>query len=509
MTQIRIRFLLLAFLSLSGIGLNAQTKLPSILSDNMCLQQSSDVKIWGWDTPGQSITVKPSWTGSSKTVTDNDGNWLVTIRTPEAGGSYKIKITGSSQHIINNMLTGEVWLCSGQSNMDRQLGFRRGQKPIVNFKEESENANFPKIRMFKIENRTSDTPLNDCNGKWVECSPETALEFSAVGFFYGKALYKALSIPVGLIQSSWGGTRVEAWTKREDFDKGLAERYSTLESCYQLDSSYYYRAVRNYKNGLIVNQPKMPESVREHNRGANRLSVLYNGMISPIINYTIKGAIWYQGESNRSNWKEYKVLFPGMIESWREKWNIGDFPFFFVQIAPYNYGEEYAVPQIVEAQCEALKLPNTGVAATQDIASFFDIHPPHKEEVGRRLSLIALNQTYGKSDIVFSGPVLSSYKNEGESFVLQFDTPDSELYSSGVAIGGIWAFYIAGEDKIFYKAGVKLDGNRIILSTPKVKHPVAARYNWSNNANSTIYNTHGLPALPFRTDDWDEVIYGE
>jgi len=188
--------------------------------------------------PGQAITVKPSWTGSSKTVTDNDGNWLVTIKTPEAGGSYKIRVTGSSQENIDNILIGEVWLCSGQSNMERELGFRRGQKPIVNFKEESEKANYSQMRLFKLAKTTSDFPLHDCDGSWVECSPETALEFSAVGYFFGKALYMGLSMPIGLILSSWGGTPVEAWSKKEDFDKGLAERYSTLESCYELDSSY-------------------------------------------------------------------------------------------------------------------------------------------------------------------------------------------------------------------------------------------------------------------------------
>ena len=509
MKQLIINVLLFCTFFLGTETLSAQTKLPSILSDNMCLQQSSDVKIWGWDNPGQTIIVKPSWTKAEKTETSKAGKWFVTTSTPKAGKTGTIKVTGSSQQIIKNIVFGEVWLCSGQSNMERELGFHRGQKPIVNFWEESQKANYPQIRMFQVPKVPSDTPLFDCEGKWVECSPESVLEFSAVGYFYGKALYDKLNIPVGLIQSAWGGTPVEPWTPEDDYEKVTKEKIIKLEQSYQIDSSYYFHALKNYKEGTISNSPIMPESVVYQKRVHKKLAALYNGMISPLINYCIKGAIWYQGESNVPNWKEYKTLFPNMITSWREKWGIGDFPFYFVQIAPNNYTDKFGQPQIVEAQCEALKLPNTGVAATQDIGAIYDIHPPQKKEVGRRLSLVALNKTYGKTNVVYSGPFLSSYKNEGENLVLQFVTPGSELQSTGIAIGGIWAFYIAGENKIFYKAMVKQEENQILLSSPKVQNPVAVRYNWANNANATIYNKQGLPALPFRTDDWDEVYYGD
>lgn len=509
MKQLKISIVLSIILFCSAASLSAQTKLPSILSDNMCLQQSSDVKIWGWDNPGQSITVKPSWTKSVKTKTAEDGKWMVKIATPKSGKTGTIKVAGSSQQTINNIVFGEVWLCSGQSNMERQLGFRGGQKPIVNFWEESQKANYPKIRMFQVAKTPSDTPVYDCKGKWVVCSPETVLDFSAVGYFYGKELHNELNTPVGLIQSAWGGTPVEPWTPEEDYEKAIIERISKLEQSYPIDSSYYHQALKNHEEGTISNRPVMPESVAYQKSIHKKISALYNGMISPLVNYRIKGAVWYQGESNVPNWKEYKTHFPNMITSWREKWDIGDFPFYFVQIAPYNYTDEFGQPQIVEAQCEALKLPNTGVAATQDIGAIYDIHPPQKKEVGRRLSLVALNKTYGRTDVVYSGPVLSSYNTEGENLVLQFETPGSELQSTGMAIGGIWAFYIADENKVFYKARVKQDGNKILLSSPKVKKPVAVRYNWANNANATIYNKQGLPALPFRTDDWDEAFYGE
>ncbi|UMB59197.1 sialate O-acetylesterase [Lutibacter sp. A80] len=446
----------------------AQTKLPSILSDNMLLQQATDVKIWGWDTPGQSVIVNPSWTKSVKTTTNESGKWQLLISTPKAGKKGNLKISGSTKLTVNNILFGEVWLCSGQSNMERQLGFRNNQKPIVNFWEESQKANNSNIRMFLVQKKKSTTPLEDCEGEWVECTPETVLNFSAVGYFYGKQLSDNLKIPVGLIQSAWGGTRVEPWTPKEGVEK------TTLEKAAQ-----------------------------------NKFSNLYNGMISPLINYRIKGAIWYQGESNAKNWKEYKTLFPNMISSWRAQWDIGNFPFYFVQIAPYNYSDKFAVPQIVEAQLEALKLPNTGVAGTQDIGAIYDIHPPQKKEVSRRLSLIALNKTYGKSYIVYAGPSLKSYKTEGETLVIDFETPGSKLHSAGGNMGGIPSFYIAGENKTFHKAQVKQDGNTIILSSSKVKKPVAARYIWANNANGTLYNKQGLPALPFRTDNWDEVLYAQ
>ncbi len=511
--KLRCFKILFALLIFPIIGLSAQTKLPSILSDNMCLQQEADVKIWGWDNPGQEVVINPSWGKQSQTITTEDGKWLVSIRTPKAGKTGRIKVTGSSQQSIGNIAFGEVWLCSGQSNMERQLGLRPGQKPIINFWEEAQKADFPLIRLFKVQNKASRIPLYDCQGRWVECSPETVLEFSAVGYFFGQALYTHLSVPVGLIQSSWGGTPVEAWTKEEDIDEKSSEKAKTLESSFQLDSAYYSNALKNYKDGLLSKSPDMPESLNYHMREHKKLSVLYNGMISPLSNYTIKGVIWYQGEANVPNWKAYKTLFPNMITSWRKNWGIGDFPFYFVQIAPNNYEDKLGMPQgmpkIAEAQCEALKLPNTGVAATQDIGTFYDIHPPHKKEVGRRLSLIALHETYNLTDIIYAVPVLDSYKYEGEKMILQIETPGSELYLLPASVGGIWAFYIAGKNKVFYPAKVRQDGNKIQLSSPKVKNPVAVRYNWANNANATIYNKQGLPALPFRTDDWDEAFYGE
>jgi len=486
----------------------AQTQLPSILSDNMCLQQLAEVKIWGWDHPGQTVTVKPSWTKAVKTETRDNGKWLVSIRTPKAGKTGTLKVTGSSKEIIRNIIFGEVWLCSGQSNMELTLGFDESRrKPIVGFWEEAQNAKYPKIRMFQVPKVYAATPAEDCEGKWVECSPENVLGFSAVGYFYGKALHNKLNVPVGLIQSAWGGTPVEPWTPEEKYTEKTLNLIRKYEKNYKADSAAYFQGVKDYKKGIIDRYPRYPVSLSYHRRKHVQKAVLYNGMISPLINFRIKGAIWYQGEANVPNWKDYKTLFPTMITSWREKWNIGNFPFYFVQIAPNNYSDKFGQPKIVEAQCEALKLENTGVAATQDIGVFYDIHPPQKREVGRRLSLIALNKTYGKTDVVYSGPVLSTSKTEGKNLVLQFETPGSTLVSSNDPIGGIPAFYIAGENKVFYKATVKREGNTILLKSPKVETPVAVRYNWANNANAILFNAQGLPALPFRTDNWDDASY--
>ena len=504
----RILYLLVILTCSQGL-LHGQTRLPNILSDNMCLQQSAEVKIWGWDNPGQVVTVKPSWTKAVKAETDAEGRWLVKILTPKAGKTGTIKVIGSSQQIINNIIFGEVWLCSGQSNMERQLDFRSGQKAIVNFYEEAQNAHYPAIRIFTLPNRPADTPQENSGGKWMECSPESVLEFSAVAYFFGERLHKALNVPMGLINSSSGGSIVEPWTPEEFYEKEHLQEIRKLEERYKADSAFYAQARRLYQEGALKNNPESPASVSYHNTRARKKAALYNAMIAPIINYRIKGVIWYQGESNVPNWKEYKTRFPNMIKGWREKWGIGDFPFYFVEIAPNNYGDKFGQPQLVEAQCEALKLNNTGIVATQDIGSLYDIHPVEKKEVSRRLAMLTLNKTYGMTDLIYAGPSLKSYRTDGENIVLDFDTPGSSLHSASDNIGGIYSFYIAGEDKVFYQAFAKQDGNTMIVSSPKVKHPVAVRYNWSNDANATLFNRQGLPALPFRTDRWDDAMYAK
>lgn len=488
---------------------SAQTKLPAILGSNMCLQQQAEVKIWGWDTPGQEVKVSPSWNRKGVTTqTTESGKWITTITTPKAGGPYSIKVKGSTTVSLKNVLMGEVWVCSGQSNMDRKLGLQGGQKPIVNFWEASQQANQPEIRLFLVKRALADEAQEDCEGEWVVCSPETALEFSAVGYFFGKKLHDQLAIPVGMIESAWGGTPVEGWTRKSDMNNEfLTEREATLLENFPGDSAAYVKGQEAFKKGFILNPLPVPASFSAQNRKNHRIGALYNGMIHPLLNFRIRGAIWYQGESNRNFPEQYKKQFPNMINNWRKDWGIGDFPFYFVQIAPYYYNGEFAIPAIWEAQYEALSMSNTGMASTQDIGQIYDIHPPEKEEVGRRLALVALNQTYGKTEVVYSGPVLKSTRYEGNQVILEFDPMGGELFSAGHGIGGISAFYLSGERRIFYPARVKKEGNTLILTSSEVAEPTAVRYLWNDRANATLFNTYGLPAAGFRTDDWDDARY--
>ncbi|MEM7368950.1 MAG: sialate O-acetylesterase [Bacteroidota bacterium] len=487
----------------------AQTKLPAILSDNMCLQHSADVTIWGWDTPGQEIKVAPSWNKKGvKTRTNEAGKWTANIATPKAGGPHKIKISGSQELSINNVLLGEVWICSGQSNMDRQLGMQRGQKPIVNFWEEAQKANRPTMRLFVVLRALADEPQDDLKGKWVECNPESVLGFSAAGYFFGKKLQEQLQVPMGLIESSWGGTPVEGWTRKSAMNNDfLVNREREMQEIYLMDSTALSNNQQAFDKGYLRQAPKSPPSFYYKRVKSHRIGHLYNAMIHPLIHYRIKGAIWYQGESNRNEPQQYAKQFPNMIQNWRDEWGIGDFPFYFVQIAPYYYNNQYNIPPIWEAQYEALNMPNVGMASTQDIGQIYDIHPPEKEEVGRRLALVALHKTYGQSEIVYSGPVLTKTTFEGNQVLLEFDPMGGELFSAGSGIGGIRSFYISGERRIFYPANVKQDGNRIILTTETVDKPIAVRYLWNPNANASLFNSYGLPAAGFRSDAWEDAIY--
>lgn len=497
------------FFLLLALTTKAQTKLPAILSDNMCLQQSAEVKIWGWDTPGQEVKVAPSWNKKGvKTQADSEGKWQASISTPQAGGPYKIKINGSEELLINNVLTGDVWICSGQSNMDRQLGMQRGQKPIVNFWEAAQQAELPKIRLFVVNRALADEAKDDLEGKWVECSPESVLGFSAVGYFFGKKLYDELSIPMGLIESSWGGTPVEGWTRKSAMNNDfLVNREKDMQQLYEMDSLTHARNQEAFDKGYLRERPSSPASFYYRRVRHHRIGHLYNAMIHPLLQYRIKGAIWYQGESNRNEPDQYAKQFPNMIQNWRDDWGIGDFPFYFVQIAPYYYNGNYNIAPIWEAQEKALKMSNTGMASTQDIGQIYDIHPPEKEEVGRRLALIALNKTYGQSDVVYSGPTVESIAYQGNQAIITYDPMGGELFSAGNGIGGIRSFYLAGERRIFYPASVKIEGNTLTLTAEGLDKPTAVRYLWNDNANATIFNSYGLPAAGFRTDSWKDARY--
>jgi len=440
--------------------------LPSILSDNMVLQQESNVTIWGWTTAtSEEITVYGSWNNEKVATKAFQGVWSLQLPTPKAGGTYSIMVEGHEKLELKNVLIGEVWLGSGQSNM--QWTPKNG---LENVEEEIKNANYPEIRFFQVAQQISDNPQDQLNGKWEVCTPETMEKFSSVAYFFGRELYKNLSIPVGLINSSWGGTPVEVWLKKE----------------------------------LINGDTDLKEAAQKLNKVAwwpNDPGLAYNAMIHPITKFNIAGCIWYQGESNRVNPVSYYKSFPLMIKSWREEWG-KNLPFYFVQIAPYKYDDPKATDaaHVRDAQLYTMEnLDNTGMVVTNDIGNLENIHPINKQDVGYRLALWALAKTYGKEELEYSGPVYKSMEINKKIIVLHFDHAEKGLMQKGKELR---EFFIAGEDQVFYPAKAKINRNTVEVSSSSVKNPVAARFAFTNGALPNLFNSGGLPASAFRTDKW-------
>jgi sialate O-acetylesterase len=488
---------------------NAQElKIPAIFSDNMVLQQKSNVPVWGWDAPGKVIQVTGSWNNKTvKAVTDNTGKWMLKLSTSSAGGPYTLTINGEKSIAFQNVMIGEVWICSGQSNMEMPMsgwGIQTVQNSENVIKQASE---YPNIRLFNEERKIATTPQSDCSGHWVNSSPESVATFSAVGYFFGLELYKRLNIPVGLIMTTWGGTPSEAWTSAEeiskysDFKSQIA--YLTNHDQHIIDSIKFIKDLADWKYKIDVDITKMP--VYPFNKSAiyaSYPSVLFNGMINPLIPFAVKGAIWYQGESNVNDAKLYGQIFPAMVKCWRSLWNQGDFPFYYVQIAPFDYGSDAHSELLREAQLKSLKtIPNSGMAVTMDIATIKGIHPPNKEAVGKRLANWALAKDYGIKDVAVSGPIYTRMMIEDQKIRLYFDYAKKGLEAIG---GELTNFEIAGNDHKFFPAMAVIENNTVVVSNFAVPEPIAVRYGWSNTATPNLFNTEGLPASPFRTDNWDK-----
>ncbi|MBN2137543.1 MAG: hypothetical protein JW720_07035 [Sedimentisphaerales bacterium] len=643
------------FLSSAGTACG-EVRLPAVIGDNMVLQQGGKVPIWGWAEPNEEIMVSVSWHSMQWGVTANEhGKWQFSMDAPKAGGPYEITLRGKNTITIRNILVGEVWVCSGQSNMEMSV------YSSANAQEEISAAKYPNIRLFTVQKKIADSPESDCVGQWQQCSPQTVGGFSAVGYFFGRKLHKELNVPVGLINTSWGGTVAEAWTRagaletmpyfkrqmdavaaakadpevsmakyREElaqWQEKINEGNSKDQDCIapgfddtgwkemalpglwettelgnfdglvwfrrtfevpenmtgkemvlslgpidDMDSTWVngvrvgglegpgtWMAPREYKfggdiikagrnvivvrvldtggGGGIYGQPE--QMMLKDTGGAGSISlsgkwrykvgydiksmpsqpsppawannpnaptVLYNGMIAPLIPFGIKGAIWYQGESNAGRAYQYRESFPLMITNWREDWERGDFPFLFVQLANFmavkDEPGESAWAELREAQLRTLSLPNTGQAVIIDIGDAEDIHPKNKQDVGKRLALWALGNSYGKS-IVYSGPLYKSMKADGGKIILSFDHVGGGLVAKGG--GSLKGFAIAGEDKKFVWADAKIEGDKIVVSSDAVAAPAAVRYAWADNPVCNLYNAEGLPASPFRTDDWPGV----
>ncbi|RJP71961.1 MAG: glycosyl hydrolase family 2 [Ignavibacteriales bacterium] len=668
--------LLLFLVSLSIISFAKQgdkkIEMPSIFSDNMVLQQKTNAPFWGIAIPGTDIKIKAGWGASVKTKVKEDGNWIIEIKTPKAGGPYNIELTvGDSIINYKNILIGEVWLCSGQSNMEMPLQGWPPNDTIATSKQEIPNAANNKMRFFTVTRAFATEPEFNCTGTWSECNSETAAMFSATAYFFGKKLYNELKIPIGLIHSSWGGTPIEAWTngkyleeveeynsivskiaasiiplrqlnewlasrpqidinnlngenkwknlKFEDSDcsspnfndvnwkemnlpilwentdlgnfdgavwfrkkieiptgwlnkelvielgpiDDMDETYVNGQKVGGFETEGYWQALRVYNvpanlvkdsilyvavrvidnqggGGIYGAAEKMKLSlsgtqesislagnwkylpVAEYKAGrffvfgsdeevnksrpvlpvtisAYTPTTLYNAMIHPLIPFAIKGAIWYQGEANTGNPGLYTTLMEKMIKDWREEFKRKDFPFYYVQIAPYEYGMQTPSQKLREAQLKALSIPKTGMAVTMDIGNPLNIHPANKKDVGGRLALWALAKDYGKK-VFYTGPVYKSMKVNKDKAVLSFSNADGGLIIK--ELNGSNNFIIAGEDKIFKKADVKVEGKKLIISNPEITKPAAVRYCWSNIEEGTFFNGKGLPSSSFRTDEW-------
>ncbi len=500
---------LLAFslVLLVKISATAQIKLPALVADNMVLQQQAKVNLWGWAAPNEKITIKLGWSDLPvDVVADAAGNWKTTVATPNGSQkTYEITLNASNTITLKNVLVGEVWLCSGQSNMFFPVGREEGtwKTGVKNYEEEVKNAIFPDIRLFTVALNASQQPVEDVIGSWKVCSPESIKTFSAVAYFFGRDLYKKLNVPIGLISTSWGGTKAEAWTAQNILEGETAflpilQEDAKNEKSYQEKLEAYYLALTNERISNAANAPK--SQLKKPKKEPNKTSyVLYNAMLHPLVNYTIKGAIWYQGESNSGKAYLYRTLFPAMVKSWRDEWKQGDFPFYYVQITPHK-GQNAAIR---EAQLMSLKaIPNSGMVVTTDVGDAQNIHPIDKQTVGYRLALIARAKTYGENKLVYSGPIYNHMKIKKQKAQLFFDYAESGLKKNGDVLK---EFEIAGEDQIFYPADAKIDGKTIIVSSAKVKEPAAVRFAWKAVPEPNLFNNDNLPASPFRTDDWVEV----
>jgi sialate O-acetylesterase len=492
-----------SFLWLSSPATHALS-LPRVFSENMVLQRDIPVKVWGWAEPGQDVEV--SFAGQKKTAkADQGGKWMVTLDPLKASAEpAELTVAAGGQRMsIKNVLVGEVWICSGQSNMEFTMGGTHNAKDAISA------ANYPLIRHFKVRLVTHSKPQKDLQGEWTVCSPATAGNFTAVGYHFGLQLLKKLNVPIGLLNTSWGGTRIEPWTDPEGFAvsprlKDISDMVANADQVYRQGIAARLDQIESWtkqSRAALQNQtelPAFPGAVPEHPLNKpDRPTAIYNAMVAPLVPFGIRGAIWYQGESNNGEGMLYCEKMKALLSSWRRLWDEGDFPFLYVQLAPYRYNNPQALPGIWEAQTAALAIPNTGMAVITDIGNVADIHPRNKEEVGRRLALWALAKTYGLTDLEYSGPLYKGMKADGSKVILSFDHADGLKSLDGKPL--TW-FTIAGQDKQFTKAQAEIVGNTVVVSSDAVSTPAAVRFGWDETAEPNFGNSAGLPASPFRTD---------
>jgi sialate O-acetylesterase len=477
---------------LAAVPAEAGVKLPALFSDNMVLQQGMKLPVWGWAPPGAAVTVGVAGQ-TVKATADKDGAWRVVLEPLKPGPALEMTVASGSQTVrLKNVLVGEVWICGGQSNMTYAVATTG----------ETAQAKYPDIRLFDVPQIPADAPVQDVKAAWAPCSPQTAAQFSAVGYFFGRMIHKDLNVPVGLIHSALGATEAESWMDRKvleadpqfkpifDFWVGqMKEHEGNVAGAAARRAAWEKDAAKAKAEGKPL--PPEPAGI-PFDWGARAPGRLYNGMIVPLIPYGIRGVIWYQGESNYVG-ALYRQEFAALVGSWRKSWGEGDFPFLFVQLA--NYGEPWNFAVTRQAQLESLAIPHTGMAVAIDIGEPRNIHPGNKQEVGRRLALIAEATVYGKKDVAYSGPICDGMMVEGDLVRLKFQYVDGGLVAKdGPALRG---FTVVGTDGKFVGAEARIDGDTVVVKCDKVKAPTRVRYAWADNPECNLYNKAGLPASPF------------
>ena len=473
------RTILLLAAAICSIQMWAKVELPSIISDNMVLQQNADVALWGWTEPGRKVKVSASWTKkTASVVAGEDGKFMVRIPTVAAGGPYTLTFNDGDKTVLSNILLGEVWFCSGQSNMEMPMeGFTNqpveGATKVIATAKPSRD-----IRMVTVTKCASlKEEERPAGGSWEENTPEAVAKTSATAYFFADMLEQILGVPVGLLITDWGGTPIEAWVDRATIESGFASEF---------DLSF-------------LDGSALPESA------SKQPCTLFNGQVSPLIPYTFKGMLWYQGCDNRHRAEQYTRLQPAYVKMMREKFDNPDAPFYFVQLAPYKYSlpTKFHQGYINEAQEKTLDLiPNSGMATTLDIGEFGTIHPCKKQPVGERLALLALQDTYGAKGYEAHSPRYESMRIEGSSIIVRLSTAKGGISPIGVQLSG---FELAGEDRIFHPATGLVRSFGVVVTSPEVEHPVAVRYCFRNWEEATLFNDYGIPVGPFRSDNWDDI----
>lgn len=489
---------------------HAELKFSPVFGDAMVVQRDKPIHVWGWTTPGTAVTAEIAGHAGSADA-DDQGRFDMMLDPLPAGGPHQLVVQADQKRVFNNVLVGEVWVCSGQSNMAWDV--RSANDADL----EALTAKFPEIRIISVPKVGSQEPLNDFDGKWEACNPENVKTFSAVGYFFGRQLHQTLDVPIGLIDNAWGGSSAEAWVDRKVLqDDGkyadLLSHYDQMAEGYDPEQDKKNTEARIAKWKSAGSKGRRPQPLSATLNGNHRPANLYNGVLNPIIGYTIAGTIWYQGESNASRAHQYRELFPLMIQNWRDAWGQGDFPFYWVQLADFR-GEVSQPAQsdwaeLREAQTMTLsRLPNTGEAVIIDLGEASDIHPRNKQDVAKRLARWALAKDYGYQ-IPCQSPTFAEMVVGDSVATLTFDHVGGGLDTFDVTqpIG----FTIAGEDKKFVPAKAKISGkNTIEVSSPEVANPVAVRYAWADNPVCNVQSREGLPMTPFRTDQWPGITVGK